>query len=349
MFKNNTSNHVESAKLLKYIANIFLIFFCATHLSAAWAAPTAAGVVIANQARVSYAVDGVAQTPTNSNIATFTVLEVVNVSLVWQDAAQVHVNTPQISAPLTFVLSNTGNGPQSFELQRNNAVLGDQFDPSNAAVGALFIENGLEPGFQATGPNADTVYVPGLGTPVLAAGASQTVYVVSDIPSGLGIGNVGTIQLQASSRTLGLAGSVPGTEHPNITAAGQSPTGIAVTGLTQGQASSSGAYVIDGAVVTIKKSIISPTDASMLIPGTQLRYRLLVEVQGIGTVQNVVVNDPVPAELSYVANSITVGGLAKSDANDSDNAQWIGNVVSVNLGNLTAPASYVIEFLTTLK
>jgi uncharacterized repeat protein (TIGR01451 family) len=335
--------------LLKNIEKLFFAVLLSSYAALLFAAPTAAGAQISNQATLSYSVDGIPQSPVTTNIASFTVLEVVNLSLTWQDAGQVHVNTPQVNAPLTFVLSNTGNGSQSFSLRRDNNQLGDQFDPSNGTAGALFIENGLEPGFQASGPNADNVYIPSQGTPPVAAGASLTIYVNSDIPSGLAIGNAGAVNLQAASRTLGLAGSAPGSTHPNVTSAGQTPTAMAVTGLTQGQANSSGAYVVDGAIVKIIKTIVSPTDASALIPGTEVKYRLLVEIQGIGSVQNVIVNDPLPAQLIYLANSITVGGVSKTDATDADNAQFFNNTVSVSLGNITAPAIYAIEFSTTLK
>jgi uncharacterized repeat protein (TIGR01451 family) len=349
LLKIHILNDVVSANLLKNIEIFIFTLLLTCNVTLLRAAPTPAGTLISNQAKLSYTVDGIAQTPVTTNIATFTVLEIVNVSLIWQDAGQVHVNTPQVNAPLTFVLTNTGNGTQSYRLQRDNTVVGDQFDPNNGSAGAVFIENGLEPGFQATGPNADTLYIPGQGTPPVLAGASLTVYVSSDIPSALAIGNTGRVNLQVVSRTLGLAGSPPGSTHPNITEAGQTATSVVVTGLTQGQAVSQGAYVVDGAVVTIKKSILYPTDANALIPGTELKYRLLVEVQGIGSVDNLIVNDPLPAQLNYLANSITVGTVAKTDALDADNAQFVNNTVSVNLGNITAPATYVIEFRATLK
>jgi uncharacterized repeat protein (TIGR01451 family) len=183
----------------------------------------------------------------------------------------------------------------------------------------------------------------------VAPGSSRIIYVVSDISSGLAIGNLGHVDFRAHTRTLGVVGSLPGSSHPNITVIGQTSTGLAITGLTGGQGSARGSYIIDGVVVTVKKTIISPTDANSLIPGIEMRYRLLVEVQGIGSVQNLVVNDPIPAQLTYVANSITLDGGPRTDAVNTDNAQFSNNNVSVNLGNVTAPASYVVEFRAILK
>jgi uncharacterized repeat protein (TIGR01451 family) len=335
--------------LLKRFILFFL--FCASIACSALvcAAPTLAGTVISNQAQLHYSVDGVAQTPTTSNIVSFTVLEIVNMSLVWQDAVAVHVSTPQQNAPLAFTLTNTGNGTQSYNVLRDNAIVGDQFDPSSATAGAIFIENGLLAGFQATGPNADTAYIVGSNGLALAPGESRIIYIVSDIPSGLAIGNLGSIGVRVESRTIGVAGSLPGSTHPNITQVGQISTGLAVTGLTQGQASSIGTYVVDGVVVVVNKTIVSPTNANNLIPGTELKYRVLVDIQGTGSVQNLIINDPLPSQLTYVPNSIILDAVSKTDAADTDNAEFLSNTVSVNLGNVTAPASFVIEFRTTLK
>jgi uncharacterized repeat protein (TIGR01451 family) len=250
---------------------------------------------------------------------------------------------------LTFVLANTGNGNESFSLQRNNALAGDQFDPPNAASGSIYIENGLQPGFQATGPFADTVYISGVNDPMLAASSSQTVYVVSDIPSALAIGNTGDVTLSAQSRTIGVAGSLPGSAHPNVSTLSATSTEQVITGMSQGQSNAVGRYVIDGAVVRVNKSILSPISADMLIPGVEIRYRLLVEVQGIGSVQQLVINDPMPAPVTYVPNSMTVDTIAKTDVSDSDNGQFNSNTVSVNLGNVTAPAAFVLELRAILK
>lgn len=330
---------------------ILFVFLCAGIACSALvrAAPTLAGTVISNQAQLQYSVEGVAQTPTTSNIVSFTVLEIINMSLVWQDAVPVHVSTPQQSAPLAFTLTNTGNGTQSYNVLRDNALVGDQFDPNNAAAGAIFIENGLLAGFQATGPNADTAYIVGSNGLTLAPGESRVVYIVSDIPSGLAIGNLGAIGVRVESRTIGVAGSLPGSTHPNITQVGQASTGLAVTGLTQGRASSIGSYVIDGVVVVVNKTIVSPTNANNLIPGTELKYRIFVDVQGTGSVQNLIINDPLPSQLTYIPNSISLDAVSKTDAADTDSAEFLSNAVSVNLGNVTAPTSFVIEFRTTLK
>jgi hypothetical protein len=121
-------------KINHYLFLFAITFICCAPLRAA---STLAGTVISNQAQLSYSINSIAQTPVPSNIASFTVLEIVNLNLVWQDAGQVRVNTPQLNAPLAFTLSNTGNGPQTYNLTRANTITGDQFDPINPATGAM--------------------------------------------------------------------------------------------------------------------------------------------------------------------------------------------------------------------
>jgi uncharacterized repeat protein (TIGR01451 family) len=336
---------------LKRFAAALQVFYL-LGLSAANAAPTVAGTIISNQAQLRYSVNSIAQAPLPSNIISFTVQEMVDVSLSWQDAGALRVNTPQSTSALSFVLSNTGNGTKAFSIARNNAITGDQFDPINAAVGAVFIENGLQPGFQATGPFADTVYVTGVTEPVLAPGESVILYAVSDIPSGLSIGNLGQIELSVRATTVGLAGSIPGSTHANVSSpalVSDDRTQTVVTGTSTGVSSARASYLIDGVEVRVIKTVMSPSNPSLFIPGVEIRYQLLVKVQGIGSVQQLIITDPLPEQLLYVANSIQVNSQSKTDAIDSDNSQFVGNTLTVNLGNVTAPTDFIIEFKTTLK
>jgi len=100
-------------------------------------------------------------TPITSAPATIRVHEIINVTLVWQDNAPVSVSTPNTSDALTVLLTNTGNGSESFALSRNNTLGGDNYDPANGSTGEIVLENGLPAGFQASGPNADTLYISG--------------------------------------------------------------------------------------------------------------------------------------------------------------------------------------------
>lgn len=318
----------------------------------AQAAITPAGTVISNTATLNYEIDGVAQPPVLSDgdpitpglqPASFRVDELIDLNLAWQDAAPVSVNSPDSNDALTFLLSNIGNGPESFSLTRVNSLAGDSFDPINGSAGSIYLENGLQPGFQFSGPNADTLYIPGVNNPLLAPGASQLVYINSDMPAALANGNTGLVRLTAAATTPGAAGSAPGTILPGAGTAGVD----AVVGTNQAQQSRNGAYLVSGLTVVVAKTVLAPP--ALIQPGSILNYQISVTVSGSGTAANLVINDPMPPELNYTSGSLQVNGAARTDAADADNGQFVANTLTVSFGNTAAPITHLITFSTTVK
>ena len=191
---------------------------------AAFAAGTAAGTAITNSATLTYVVGAQAGLPITAVAPVVTVAELIDVLVTWQDGSPVAGNSPDPAKTLTFLLTNTGNGAETFRMVRNNAVAGDQFDPVSIAGGDIFIENGLQPGFQASGPNADLAYIPGVNDPALAADASRAIYLVSSLPAGQATGALGAASLTVSSTTTGAPGTVPGTTLAGLGQGGVRPT-----------------------------------------------------------------------------------------------------------------------------
>jgi uncharacterized repeat protein (TIGR01451 family) len=328
--------------------HILIGVFLGLWASTAQAAATPAATVISNIATLNYEVGGTPDSIT-SLPAKFTVDELIDVSLIWQDASSISVNSPDVDKPLTFILTNIGNGPESFSLTRNNSLTGDNFDPSNGASGSIYLENGLQPGFQTSGPNADSIYIPGTNDPNLTAGGTQTIYVNSNIQSALPTGNTAFLSLTASSRTPGAAGATPGTSL-----AGQGVGGVnALVGSTRAQAVQNGSYIVSGLSVTVAKtvaSIVDPRAGNNLEPGSVVAYQIVVTVSGSGTAGNLTITDPLPAEFTYFPGSITVGGAARTDAVDADNASFGSGTVTVNFGSVVAPATLpAIQFRATLN
>ena len=315
------------------------------------AAGTIAGTAINNEAIISYSVDGLAQPDITSNAATFSVDELIDLTLTWQDGAPVSVNTPDVNDALTFLLTNIGNGSEAFSFTRSNILAGDNYDPINGSAGSLFLENGLAIGFQASGPNADTLYVAGVNDPNLAPDTAQIIYLNSNTPAGLTNGNTGNAQLNAASTTAGAAGAVVGTGLPGL---GQGGT-EAVVGPNQAQQSAIGTYLVSGLSVNTVKTItnvLDPSGGNTVVPGSVISYRIQLNISGIGTANGFVLSDPIPANTSYNPNSMIVGGIAKTDALDADNADFANtspNTITINFGNVVPPASFTIDFKTTIN
>jgi uncharacterized repeat protein (TIGR01451 family) len=288
--------------------------------------------------------------------ATIRVDEIIQPVLTWQDAAPVSVSSPGRDAVLTFLLTNVGNGSESFSLSRTNGPpplpLGN-FTPVNAAGGSIYIESGLSPGFQATGPNADRLYVPGVNDPTLAPDAASLIYVVSDTPT---ITNLvaannarGEVLLVGASRTAGAAGASMGTALQGLGQGG----GFAVVGSARGQASAIGIYVASGLSFIMSKTVIKvadPQGGPVVMAGAVLTYQIVATLSGTGTATNFVLTDPMPTNTTFVPGSIVVDGTAQTDAADADRTQWIAatKTISVSLGTVTAPANFVITFRVTI-
>lgn len=276
------------------------------------------------------------------------VAEVINLVLTWQDSTPAGVNSPDSGKALSFVLTNTGNGTETFRLLRNNGIAGDQFDPGNAASGAIYLESGVQAGFQASGPNADILYLPGTNDPMLAADSSQAVYVFSSIPAALATGALGHVRLAASSATAGAPGAPPGT-----TLAGLGQRGVdAVVGGSRGQASAQGSYIVSGISLNLIKTVAAVRDTlggTLVMPGSVLTYHIVLSLTGAGIAEKFSFADPLPASTTYLPGSITVDGAARSDAADTDNASFAAGTVSVLFGNTPVPAQHVIEFKVTVN
>lgn len=352
----------------------FFLFLLLPQLG--WAVGTPAGTTISNTVTLSYDITGISQPDITSTPATFKTDELIKPTLTWEDGTAVSVSTPGSNDALTFKLTNSGNGQETFGLTRTNGPLPlplGNYTPLNGSVGSIYLENGLQAGFQAAGPNTDTAYTPGTNDPNLAPDAQQIIYVISDTPS-VPANSQGEVQLTATSLTAGAASAAtPGASTAGLV--GCTANCSAVFATAYGQDSLKGSYIASGLALTVNKTVASVVDANglatALMPGAVINYQIEVTLSGSGTATNLVITDPMPADTTYKSESIEVtcisgtytgGGacgtgtitpqpaVAKTDSNlDADFADFTANTVSVSLGNVAAPASFVITFSATIN
>lgn len=315
--------------------------------SPVFAVGTAAGTPITNSATLTYSIGGLEAASVTATARSVVVAEVINVLLTSQDGSPVAVNSPDAGKALTFLLTNTGNGQEAFRLTRNNLITDDQFDPVSA-TSAVYLESGAQPGFQATGPNADVAYAPGSNDPLLAADGSRVIYLVSNIPAAQPTGAVGKVSLSADAVTAGAPGATPGTTLAALGDAGVD----AVVGASRAQGVAVGSYIVSGLVLNVLKTVAAVRDTqggSLVMPGSVLTYRVVLTLSGTGIAENLSFSDPLPATTTYLPASLTVDGAARSDAADADNGNVVAGSVGVVFGNTPAPATRVIEFKATVN
>lgn len=302
---------------------------------------TQSGTDITNQATASYNV-GPTSFVENSNITTTTVAEVIDFSTVWQDAAPVTVNPGDTIQITSYLVTNIGNGSETFTLEGLSTLTGDDFNPT---LNDLYFDTN---GNGVYDPGIDAQYIEGVNDPNLDADQSLIVFSSNNIPTDVTDGDLGFTQLRAIT-ILGAAG--PGTIFP---AQGDFGTD-AVLGSTGGESSDIGVYVVSGVVMTVVKSVLitDPFGTSEPIPGAVLSYSIVITASGSGVAENVVITDVIPANTVYNPGTLTLNSAILTDGVDGDAGDVGGttaNTVTVSLGDLAAPAAIqTITFDVTIN
>ena len=291
---------------------------------------TPAGTSITGRATATYTVRGVTGLTNESNILAITVVELLDFTVVWRDTSEVQVRPGDTDVALTFLLSNTGNGSESFTISGMSTVGGDDFDPS-------FLNIYLDAnGNDTYDPGVDSVYVPGVNDPDLALDQSVTVFATNDIPDSLLDGSMGDTQLIVTSNS--------GTGAPGKILAGGGDGGTdAVIGLTSGQLSVKGTYIAFGVQVNLVKSvsISDPFGGSQPFPGSRFTYSIVVGVIGDDTAEDVVITDFIPANTTYADGTLSLDTELLSDNFGDDEGEVLDtdsdsvkDKITVRLGDL---------------
>ena len=194
----------------------------------AYANGVAAGTLIENTASATYSDDGGSPQTVDSNTVTVQVAELLDVTVATQDASAVSIGSG--SAVLTFEVTNTGNGPEAFDLTADPAIAGNAFDVTVDGIAYDTNGNGVYD------PGVDVVLAPGASTPEILADEALTVFVLVTAPAGVADAETSEVNL--------LAEAVTGTGAPGTVFAGQGVDGSdAVTGLTNADADDNGALI----------------------------------------------------------------------------------------------------------
>ncbi len=347
-----------------------------------WAAGTPSGTTISNSATLTYSIGAGPATTAPSNVVSFLVDKKVNLLVTEVTGSATSVSIGQTAAVTTFSVTNLGNDTQGFTLAAALAL-------GNPATGgtAPFTTNN----FSATGllvyvdSNGNGVYDAGVDTaasiPALAAGSSLKVFIVGDIPNTASGGQQSVVSLTATA-------VVPTTMAALVATAGPNTAGVdtvfadgagVVDSASDAKYSAYAAYLVNGVNVALTKTVSSvadPNGTAVLMPGAVMTYQIAVALSGSGTATNLVIADPMPTNISYLASSITVAcnsgtyvaagigagacsgvtiphpATSKTDTADGDFADFnftAANTVTVTLGNVTSPANIVITFKATIN
>ena len=298
--------------------------------SAAYATGVVAGTQIANTATATYD-SGAASVSIQSNTVTVRVDELLNVAVTSLSA------NPTAAAAgttvLTYQVTNTGNGPESFDLSADPAVSGNSFDPALQSIAYDTNGNGV---YDA---GTDVILATGTPTPAIAPDSSLTVFVLTTLPNAATDGQTGQVRLTATAAT---GSGTPGTVFAGQGAGG----GDAVVGASTGLDDALATEIARLAAVNLTKSatILDPFGTQQPVPGAIVTYSLLATVSGAGMASNLNVTDVIPTGTTYQPGTLTLDGTPLSDATDSDAGQASAAGIAVGLGTLAGGTSKTVAF-----
>ncbi len=328
-----------------YITRLSLIAFAVRYSSVAvcillgiaavqpaHAAGTLAGTDIENIASATY------DTPSGpvtiqSNTVIIKVDELLDVTVASTDPGDVATAPGATGNILTYQVTNTGNGDEAFTLTANVANGGDDFDPT---LQQIIIDSNGNGVYDA---GVDTVYVAGTNDPVISPDQSVRVFVITSTPVGVVDGNRADVGLTAIANT---GSGAPGT---SFAGAGQGG-GNAVVGTTGADGSDSGFLAVQAASVALVKSatILDPFGGNRPVPGAIITYSIAANVTGSGSLNNLVITDPIPVGATYEVGTITLQSVALTDAADADAANYNGTLISVAAGSVPAGQTRTVTF-----
>ena len=334
--------------------------------SPAYAAGTTAGTSIQNTATVDYQVGGVSQTPQSAS-NTFVVDRVINLTVIDLDGATTNVVPGQATAVTTFRLTNNSNETLDFALAATQPVGG-----AGAHAGPMDNFNvPAVPIYRDT--NGNNTYDAGTDTLVtyvdeLAADSSVTLFVVASIPAGQVNNDRAVVQLRATAREGGTAGSqgVAITQTTGANTAAKDTVFADTAGVNDaardGAHSAADDYTVQTATLAVSKSSrvisdpVNGTSNPKLIPGAVVEYCIAVGNSGGAPATSVVINDPVPAQLTFNAGTILLGGTytgtvptGTCDFNGTAGGSYTGTTVSGTIASIAAGASSTLVFRATVN
>ncbi|WP_254913060.1 hypothetical protein [Novosphingobium sp. B 225] len=297
---------------------------------AASATGVTAGTLIQNTATATYTA-GAASGSVTSNTVTVKVDELLDVAVAGLTTTPLAIGAA--NAVLEYRVTNTGNGPEAFNLTVNPTVAGNNFD---AVVQSIVVDSNGNGTYE---PGVDTILASGSSTPSIAADGSLKVFVIVSLPAGATDGQSSQVRLTADA--------VTGTGTPGTAFTGQGDGGgDAVVGASGASANGLDALIASLASVSLSKSatILDPFGGSKAVPGSVVTYTLVATISGSGQVGSLHVTDSYPSGTTYQANTLKLEGASLTDVSDTDEGVATGTGIDVNLGSVAGGTTKTIKF-----
>ena len=296
-----------------------------------------AGTLIENTATATYK-SGTATGTVTSNKVTVKVDELLDVAVTTLSTAPATASsgTPAV---LIYSVTNSGNGPEAFNLAGDPTISGNAF---NTAIKSVVLDSNNNGVYD---PGVDTVLTAGaLATPVLDPDKSIKVFILANLPADAADAETSQVRLTATAQT---GSGTPGTSFAGKGEGG----GDAVVGLTTAKDNALATVVASLANIALTKSatILDPFGTAKPVPGAVVTYSLAAKVTGSGSLEGLHVIDTIPAGTTYVPGSLKLDAAALTDAADSDTGIGGADGIDVTLGKITGGTTKTVVFAVKIN
>jgi uncharacterized repeat protein (TIGR01451 family) len=324
---NTNRTHTFKKRLLGVLVTAM---FSTGALTIAMAVGTASGISISNSATVDYKVATVDQATITSNTYVFKVDNKVDLTVSTIDVAAVSVTPGTNISFMTFLVTNTGNTVQDFDLSAvalaGGAAKFGGTDNIDANATAIYVEEGSTPSFQS-GEDTLISYID-----ELSADANKSVYVLGNFGTGFSDGDIASYYLVAEAHKGSTPAALGAVETES---AGDDADPLVVDivladgagdndGLRDAKHSSQDDYEIAMASLTVIKTSTVTWDPFNLavtpkrIPGSIIEYTITISnAGGASTATNIAFSDSLNTEIA------TNGYLAFNTQYDATAGQGI--------------------------
>lgn len=309
---------------------------CLSIAAPAHAAGVLAGTLIENTATATYK-SGASTGSVTSNKVTVKVDELLDVAVATLSTTPA-TGTGSTPAVLIYSVTNSGNGPEAFNLAADPTISGNAFDGTIKSVVIDSNNNGI---YDA---GVDTVLSTGAATPVLAPDKTVKVFVLVTLPADASDAETSQVRLTASA--------VTGTGTPGTSFSGRGEGGgDAVVGLTTASDNSLAALIASLANIALTKSatILDPFGTAKPVPGAVVTYSIAARVTGSGAVDGLHIIDAIPGGTTYVPGSIKLDAAAITDAADADAGIGGADGIDVTLGKVNGGSTRTVVFAVKIN
>jgi uncharacterized repeat protein (TIGR01451 family) len=278
-----------------------------------------AGTLIQNTASATYS-SGSGTNTVQSNTVSVKVNQLVDVAVAGLNSSPV---TSTSTATLSYSITNSGNGSDSFNLVADPNVPGNPFVGTVQKIAVDTNGNGQ------FDPTVDQEITAGGATPAISPDGSLKILVVVALPANATDTQTSQIKLTATS--------VIGSGNPGTLFGGKGVGGVdAVIGMSHGTGSALDSIAASLAAVSLTKSaaIADPFGGSAPVPGAVVTYKIVASFSGTGSANGVHVTDVIPTGTTYQPGTLALDGTALSDASDADAGVGGSSGIDVTLGDV---------------